>query len=94
MSKKTIEVQREKLSTKILSLASNARLEHNNQPNKTNASMKGHKKYRKKQKPLTNEQVEVFRQAFEIFDSDHSGNIDQEELGSLLNALGFDYSAL
>lgn len=30
------------------------------------------KKYRKKQKPLTQEQIEVFRQAFEIFDSNKS----------------------
>lgn len=30
------------------------------------------KKYRKKQKPLTMEQIEVFRQAFEIFDSNKS----------------------
>jgi hypothetical protein len=31
------------------------------------------KKYRKKQKPLTQEQIEVFKQAFEIFDSNKSG---------------------
>ena len=36
------------------------------------------KKYRVKDKPLTPDQIDVFRQAFEIFDSDHSGAIDQE----------------
>ena len=30
-----------------------------------------------KYKQLTQEQIEVFRQAFDIFDSDHSGNIDK-----------------
>ena len=34
----------------------------------------------------------MFRQAFEIFDVDHSGAIDQEELTSLMQALGFNYS--
>jgi hypothetical protein len=34
------------------------------------------KKYRKKQKPLTQEQIEVFKQAFEIFDSNKSGVIN------------------
>lgn len=38
--------------------------------------------------------MDVFRQAFEIFDVDHSGAIDQEELTSLLHALGFNYSQL
>lgn len=50
------------------------------------------KKYKKKEKQLTPEQIEVFKQAFEIFDVDHSGSIDKEELSSLLNALGFRYS--
>lgn len=31
------------------------------------------RRYRKKQKKLTQEQIEVFRQAFEIFDSNKSG---------------------
>ena len=34
----------------------------------------------------------MFRQAFEIFDVDHSGSIDREELSSLLSALGFNYT--
>jgi Ca2+-binding EF-hand superfamily protein len=50
------------------------------------------KRYRAKDKPLTHDQIEVFRQAFEIFDVDHSGAIDQEELTSLMHALGFNYS--
>jgi Ca2+-binding EF-hand superfamily protein len=35
------------------------------------------KKYRAKEKALTPDQVDVFRQAFDIFDVDHSGAIDQ-----------------
>ena len=31
------------------------------------------KKYKKKKKDLTQEQIEVFKQAFEIFDSNKSG---------------------
>lgn len=31
------------------------------------------KKYKKKKKQLTQEQIEVFKQAFEIFDSNKSG---------------------
>ena len=36
------------------------------------------KKYRAKEKPLTHDQIDVFRQAFQIFDVDHSGAIDQD----------------
>lgn len=43
-------------------------------------------------RPLTQQQIDVFRQAFEIFDTDHSGYIDKTELGSLLHAMGFDYT--
>lgn len=50
------------------------------------------RKYKVKDKPLTPDQIEVFRQAFEIFDVDHSGAIDQEELTSLMLALGFNYT--
>ena len=50
------------------------------------------RKYKKKQKPLTQEQIEVFRQAFEIFDSNHSGSIDEGELKSLMSALGYNYT--
>ena len=51
------------------------------------------KKYKAKEKPLTLDQVDVFRQAFQIFDADQSGAIDQAELNSLMQALGFNYSA-
>jgi Ca2+-binding EF-hand superfamily protein len=57
-----------------------------------NEPVPNQKKYKRKEKQLTPEQVEVFKQAFEIFDVDHSGNIDREELSSLLSALGFNYS--
>ena len=50
------------------------------------------KKYKAKEKALTHDQVDVFRQAFDIFDADHSGAIDQAELTSLMQALGFNYS--
>ena len=42
-----------------------------------NEPLPNQKKYRKKEKQLTPEQIEVFKQAFEIFDVDHSGNIDR-----------------
>jgi Ca2+-binding EF-hand superfamily protein len=41
--------------------------------NYSRTSYDGKKKYRKKQKQLTEEQIEVFRQAFEVFDTNKSG---------------------
>jgi Ca2+-binding EF-hand superfamily protein len=90
-SLKVNEVQLTKISSKLLSAASQNKLKTektitNNEP------LPPQKKYKKKEKQLTPEQVEVFKQAFEIFDVDHSGSIDKEELASLLNALGFNYN--
>jgi len=44
-------------------------------------------------KALTEEQVEEVREAFEMFDIDHSGAIDVRELKAAIRALGMDVSA-
>lgn len=82
------EQQLNKISSKLLSFTSQKRFGSDHAVK----SEAPRKRYKRKEKQLTPEQVEVFKQAFEIFDSDHSGNIDREELTSLLNALGFNYS--
>jgi Ca2+-binding EF-hand superfamily protein len=88
-SLKINNVQLTKLSSKMLSITSQQKV-------KTEKSIENQeiprKKYKRKEKQLTPEQIEVFKQAFEIFDIDHSGSIDKEELSSLLNALGFAYN--
>lgn len=90
-SLKVNEVQLSKISSKILSAASQNKMKSDKTiPNNDPAPVQ--KKYKRKEKQLTPEQVEVFKQAFEIFDVDHSGSIDKEELSSLLNALGFTYN--
>ncbi|KAJ1616219.1 hypothetical protein T492DRAFT_1138288 [Pavlovales sp. CCMP2436] len=38
---------------------------------------------------LTDEQVEEIREAFNLFDADHSGTIDYRELKAAMRALGF-----
>lgn len=77
-----------KVSSKIMSLATNQKLKSED----AMPQERKKKRYRAKEKPLTPDQIDVFRQAFEIFDVDHSGAIDQEELTSLMMALGFNYS--
>merc|ERR1712196_716052 len=44
----------------------------------------------KKQKELTEEQKQEMREAFDLFDTDGSGNIDAKELESAMQALGFE----
>merc|ERR1712216_779434 len=44
----------------------------------------------KKQKGLSDEQVEEIREAFSLFDSDASGAIDVRELKDAMRALGFE----
>jgi Ca2+-binding EF-hand superfamily protein len=90
-SLKVNELQLTKISSKLLSAASQNKVK--SEKTVTNGEpLPNQKKYKRKEKQLTAEQVEVFKQAFEIFDVDHSGNIDREELSSLLNALGFNYN--
>merc|ERR1711918_177117 len=46
---------------------------------------------RKAKKPgLSEEQIEEIREAFNLFDTDHSGNIDYRELKAAMRALGFE----
>ena len=46
---------------------------------------------RKSKKPgLSEEQIEEIREAFNLFDTDHSGNIDYRELKAAMRALGFE----
>lgn len=42
----------------------------------------------KKKKPLTKEQRDEIKSAFELFDRDNSGNIDATELRDAMKALG------
>ena len=45
----------------------------------------------KSKKPgLSEEQIEEIREAFNLFDTDHSGNIDYRELKAAMRALGFE----
>merc|ERR1711865_845798 len=45
---------------------------------------------RKAKKPgLSEEQIEEIREAFNLFDTDHSGSIDYRELKAAMRALGF-----
>lgn len=47
-------------------------------------------KTKKKRTKLTEEQKEVLKQAFDLFDTDNSGTIDERELKDAMKALGFD----
>ena len=47
-------------------------------------------KQKKKRTKLTEEQKEVLKQAFDLFDTDNSGTIDERELKDAMKALGFD----
>ena len=47
-------------------------------------------KPRKKRTKLTEEQKEVLKQAFDLFDTDGSGTIDDKELRDAMRALGFE----
>merc|ERR1712072_1603254 len=44
----------------------------------------------KKQKELTEEQKQEIKEAFDLFDTDSSGNIDAKELKVAMRALGFE----
>jgi centrin-1 len=45
----------------------------------------------KAKKPgLSEEQIEEIREAFNLFDTDHSGSIDYRELKAAMRALGFE----
>merc|ERR1711885_100297 len=44
----------------------------------------------KKQKELTEEQKQEIKEAFDLFDTDGSGNIDSKELKVAMRALGFE----
>ena len=39
---------------------------------------------------LSEEQIEEIREAFNLFDTDHSGSIDYRELKAAMRALGFE----
>jgi len=41
-------------------------------------------------KPLSDEILEEMKEAFALFDTDHSGTIDLRELKAAMRALGFD----
>ena len=46
---------------------------------------------KKNKKPgLSEEQIEEIREAFNLFDTDHSGSIDYRELKAAMRALGFE----
>ena len=46
---------------------------------------------RRAKKPgLSEEQIEEIREAFNLFDTDHSGSIDYRELKAAMRALGFE----
>ena len=45
---------------------------------------------RVKQQGLSEEQTEEIREAFNLFDTDHSGSIDYRELKAAMRALGFE----
>merc|ERR1712183_587737 len=44
----------------------------------------------KKRADITEEQKQEIKEAFDLFDTDGSGNIDQKELKVAMRALGFD----
>ena len=44
----------------------------------------------KKKAGLSEEQIEEIREAFNLFDTDHSGSIDYRELKAAMRALGFE----
>lgn len=44
----------------------------------------------KKQKELTDEQKQEIKEAFDLFDTDGSGEIDSKELKVAMRALGFE----
>jgi Ca2+-binding EF-hand superfamily protein len=60
--------------------------------NDTHQGEEKKKKVRKKRKELTEEQIEVLTQAFNLFDQDGSGMIDVHELKEAMKALGFEVS--
>ena len=48
------------------------------------------RKVKKKKQGLSEEQIEEIREAFNLFDTDHSGSIDYRELKAAMRALGFE----
>merc|ERR1712072_1413319 len=61
---------------------------------KTSSNMASYKKAAlsrpKKRTELTEEQKQEIKEAFDLFDTDGSGNIDQKELKVAMRALGFE----
>mmetsp|Transcript_24990 Transcript_24990/g.54334 ORF Transcript_24990/g.54334 Transcript_24990/m.54334 type:complete len:169 (-) Transcript_24990:2428-2934(-) len=49
-------------------------------------------KARRQQTGVTEEQLAQFKEAFELFDADKSGCIDEKELRACMRAVGFDVS--
>mmetsp|Transcript_7523 Transcript_7523/g.7099 ORF Transcript_7523/g.7099 Transcript_7523/m.7099 type:complete len:174 (+) Transcript_7523:67-588(+) len=64
------------MSTKKSSNSFNLKRGKKEGPNKTN--------------PLTEDQVQEIREAFDLFDTDQSGSIDSKELKVAMRALGFE----
>merc|ERR1712070_993638 len=66
----------------------------NSNSNKTFTRMASYKKAAlsrpKKRTELTEEQKQEIKEAFDLFDTDGSGNIDQKELKVAMRALGFE----
>merc|ERR1712124_150276 len=55
-----------------------------------NMSRRGAAGKKKAKGGLTEEQIEEIREAFNLFDTDHSGSIDYRELKAAMRALGFE----
>lgn len=64
-------------------------LEEESQANKAPSRQVKKVKRRKKRKDLTEEQTEVIRKAFNMYDTDGSGSIEERELQQVMKALGF-----
>ncbi|EGR27227.1 hypothetical protein IMG5_199680 [Ichthyophthirius multifiliis] len=68
----------------------NENLNTGQQANGTNGYSKPKIKQKKKRTKLTKEQQDVLKQAFDLFDTDGSGAIDEKELRDAMKALGFE----
>jgi len=54
------------------------------------AARGGRQQQSRQRQGLDDEQIEELREAFNLFDTEHSGNIDARELKAALRALGFE----